>query len=79
MDAETYASLPAELTLREVRVALTTPGVRTRVVTIATTLVDSTVYAKDAIADLYHRRWHIEMFHPHYPSSDNLYHHRRAA
>ena len=29
--------------------------------------------------DWYALRWKVEMFHPHYPSSDSLYHGRRAA
>jgi hypothetical protein len=32
-----------------------------------------------AVVVLYRSRWQIEIFHPHYPSSDSLYHHRRAA
>lgn len=59
--ARTYASLPAELTLREVRVVVATPGVRTRVLTIATSLVDGGVYRREDIADLYHKRWHVEL------------------
>ena len=31
------------------------------------------------VALWYYWRWRVEMFHPHYPSSDSLYHHRRAA
>ena len=31
------------------------------------------------LAELYRERWTIELFHPHYPSSDSLYHRQRAA
>jgi hypothetical protein len=61
MDAQTYEHMPAQLTLREVRVVVATPGVRTRVLTIVTTLVASDLYQREAIADLYHRRWHVEL------------------
>lgn len=61
MDAVTYDALPAELTLREVRVVLALPGVRTRVLTVATTLLDSALYHREDIADLYHQRWHVEL------------------
>jgi len=61
MDAATYAALPAELALREVRVAVATPGVRTRVLTVVTTLADPAAWAREDIADLYHKRWHIEL------------------
>jgi hypothetical protein len=61
MDEETYASLPAELVMREVRVEVRTPGARTRVLTVATSLLDARVYRREDIADLYHRRWHVEL------------------
>jgi hypothetical protein len=61
MDEATYAALPAELALREVRVVVTAPGIRTRVLTIATSLLDAAAYRKAEIGDLYHRRWHVEL------------------
>jgi len=61
MTEEMYASLPAELSLREVRVTVTTPGVRTRVLTVVTSLLNATTYSREAIADLYHQRWHVEL------------------
>jgi putative transposase len=61
LDQESYAALPAELVMREVRVEVRAPGVRTRVLTIATSLLDARVYRRDDIADLYHRRWHVEL------------------
>jgi IS4 transposase len=44
-------------------------------------LTDLPPEAADAatVADLYRRRWAVEMFHPHYPSSASLYRGRRAA
>jgi len=61
MDSATYAAMPAELRLREVRVRIVTPGVRTRVLTIATTLLDGGRYRREDIEDLYHQRWHVEL------------------
>jgi Transposase DDE domain len=60
MDKATYATIPATLTVRELRVPLRTSGCRTPELVIATTLTDATSYAKDDIADLYHERWHVE-------------------
>jgi putative transposase len=60
MDQATYASIPATLTVRELRVDIDTPGCRTEEVVIATTLTDAAVYTKDDLADLYHARWHVE-------------------
>jgi hypothetical protein len=61
MDAATYATIPPTLTVRELRVSVATRGYRTRELVIVTTLTDATVYAKEAIADLYHERWHVEL------------------
>jgi putative transposase len=60
MDAATYATIPSTLTVRELRVAIATPGCRTSEIVVATTLTDDTDYAKDEIGDLYHDRWHVE-------------------
>lgn len=60
MDEATYTTIPATLTVRELRMEIDTPGCRTEEVVIATTLIDAAVYTKDDIADLYHARWHVE-------------------
>lgn len=61
MDAETYATIPATLTVRELRVRIATPGCRTRALVVVTTLTDAVAYPKEEIADLYHKRWHAEL------------------
>jgi Transposase DDE domain len=61
MDEATYAALPETLTVRELRVPVGTPGYRVRELVLATTLVDAAAYAKEEIADLYHKRWHVEL------------------
>lgn len=61
MDRETYARLPKELTIREVRFKVTVPGYRPEAIVAATTLCDARRESKDDIADLYHRRWHVEL------------------
>lgn len=58
---EAYAALPASLTVRECRVRVDQPGFRTRVLVIATTLLDAEEYAKDDLAQLYRARWHGEL------------------
>lgn len=55
-----FASQPAVLQVRELRYRITAKGMRTRVVTIATTLLDPTRYPKREIARLYGLRWEIE-------------------
>jgi putative transposase len=61
MDAAQYAAMPATLTLRELRFAVTQRGYRSREITVATSLVDGTAHAWNEVADLYHRRWHVEL------------------
>jgi hypothetical protein len=61
MDEVTYASIPETLTVRELKVTITTPGCRTREVVLVTTLTEAATYSKEDIADLYHQRWHAEL------------------
>jgi hypothetical protein len=60
MTDQQWASLPAELAVRELRYRLTGRGRRTRVVTVATTLLDPLTYPKDEVARLYGLRWSVE-------------------
>jgi hypothetical protein len=61
MDAQTYQALPEALAVREVRVTVDRPGYRVRQLVVATTLTDASQYSATDIADLYHRRWHVEL------------------
>jgi len=56
-----YAHLPAELTLREVRIRVAQKGFRTKVLLVVTTLTDPEKYPADKIAALYRRRWQAEL------------------
>jgi hypothetical protein len=60
MSDEQYAALPEGLEVRELRYLLANKGQRTRVVTIATTLLDPLKYPKARIAELYGIRWRVE-------------------
>lgn len=61
IDREAYAALPASLTVRECRVRVGRPGFRTRVLVVATTLLDAGEYAADDLARLYRARWSAEL------------------
>jgi hypothetical protein len=61
MSAEQYASLPGELTLREVRIRVEQKGFRTKSLVVVTTLLDAKQYPRDEIALLYRRRWQAEL------------------
>ena len=61
MDAEAFARLPDEVTLREVRVIVADKGLRVRNLIIVTTLLSPQAYSKEEIAELYRQRWHAEL------------------
>jgi len=60
MDRETYDRLPASVEVREVQVQVHEPGFRTESLVVVTTLLEA-AYTKHDIAELYHRRWLIEL------------------
>jgi len=61
MDKETYRQYPDELVMREVRIHIKGRKVRSRILTIATTLYDAQEYRKSELAKLYRRRWQAEL------------------
>jgi hypothetical protein len=60
LTAEAYAELPASLVVRELRYTIPKRGYRTRVVTLATTLLDPERYPATEVAELYGQRWQVE-------------------
>jgi hypothetical protein len=60
MSRRQYRSLPDSLQVRELRFVIPRKGQPTRVVTIATTLLDPLLYPKEKIAELYGVRWRVE-------------------
>lgn len=61
MDEATYHQYPATLSMRELRVRVTGKKVRSRTITLATTLLDEDEYRKADLAALYRRRWQAEL------------------
>jgi hypothetical protein len=61
MDDEAYAALPDTLVVRELRFVTRQIGHRTRLITLLTTLLDTDVYPKANLAELYLSRWRIEV------------------
>ena len=61
MDEATYAAIPDELMMREVRFQVATPGFRVKELIVATTLLDAESYSIEVLADLYRERWHVEL------------------
>jgi hypothetical protein len=60
LTADGYAALPDALQVRELRYMIAVPGRRTRIITIATTLLDPQRYPAAAVTALYGQRWQIE-------------------
>jgi hypothetical protein len=60
MAEEQWQRLPVALVVREVRYRVRVPGVRTREVTLVTTLVDAGRYSAKELARLYGLRWQVE-------------------
>ncbi len=61
MDKEFYALMPKSLQLRLIHVNINEPGFRTQSLEIVTTLTDAEQYRSDEIAELYRRRWLVEL------------------
>jgi hypothetical protein len=61
MAEATYAGLPATVDIRVWRVCVPQRGFRTRVLLVATTLLEAQAYSKEALAGLYRARWHAEL------------------
>ncbi len=61
MDQEVYERMPVSLEVREIRVRVDRPGFRATSFVAVTTLTDGDEYTIDDIAELYHRRWLVEL------------------
>lgn len=59
---EQWDQLPDELLLRQIKVEVKQDGFRIRVFYIVTTLMDDQKYSAKNLADLYYRRWDVELF-----------------
>ena len=57
-----WRRVPAELTVRVLQYQLNVPGFRTRKITLMTSLTDAQEYPAAELAELYARRWKIELW-----------------
>ena len=60
LTAEAYAELPETIVIRELRFTIGERGRRTKLITLATTLLDAERYRAADVAALYGQRWQIE-------------------
>jgi hypothetical protein len=59
---ESWAKLPEELFLRQIKVTVKYPGFRTQKFHIVTILLDAVQYPAEELAGLYFNRWDVELF-----------------
>lgn len=62
MSRQDFETLDSELTLRELKITVNIKGFRTRSILLVTTLLDPVAYPKEALAQLFLRRWMVELF-----------------
>jgi Transposase DDE domain len=58
-----WKELPRTLTLRVICFRVETPGFRTEKISLVTSLLDTVAYPDTALAELYLRRWRVEMYY----------------
>jgi hypothetical protein len=61
MDEETYAQIPDQLTVRELRFKVEQPGFRVNELVLVTTMLDVVEFTKEELADLFLQRWNVEL------------------
>jgi len=61
MDQQTYELMPQSITLRQLEVKVHQPGFRVESFIAVTTLIDAKKYTRQDIAELYHKRWLVEL------------------
>lgn len=57
-----WAALPEQMVVREISVTVSRAGFRTRHIVIVTTLTDARTYPTEAFAELYLKRWKVELY-----------------
>jgi putative transposase len=61
MDETTYAQIPDEMWVRELKFLVAQPGYRVNEIVLVTTLLDPIAYTKEDLADLFLKRWNVEL------------------
>jgi DDE family transposase len=61
LDRQAYQALPESITIREMRIAVTRPGFRTKSIVVVTTLLDPRQATKEDLGHLYRARWNNEL------------------
>jgi hypothetical protein len=61
MDQAEYDALPASLEVRETRLRVNTPGIRSKTIVVASSLLDPKEFKVKDLTDLYRQRWQAEL------------------
>ena len=61
MDKASRKALPEFLEVRECCISIQQPGFRSKTIVVVTTLLDAVEFTKEDIAELYFRRWNVEL------------------
>ena len=61
MTAAEWALLPAEITVREVKIKINDPNLRVKEIVLVTTLLDPKKWPRARLAELLRRRWQVEL------------------
>ena len=61
MDKQSRKALPDFLEVRECCISIQQPGFRSETIVVVTTLLDAFEFTKDEIAEIYLRRWNVEL------------------
>ncbi len=61
MSMKQYATFPSNILIRHLQYKVEQRGFRTKVITLATTLIDAETYKAEELAKLYYRRWSVEL------------------
>ena len=69
LSKEDWQEMPDRLTVREITVTIDVPGFRSTSVIVVTTLFDSKAFPASAFAELYRRRWVVEVYFRHQKTS----------
>lgn len=62
LERPVWEQIPNEISVREITVTVTVPGFRSQTLILITPWLDSSAFPKQALADLYRRRWMAELF-----------------
>ena len=62
MSPKDFQALDPVIELRELKITVQFKGFRTKSIKLITTLLDPVLYPKEALADLFLRRWRVELF-----------------